>query len=65
MKTLKIYPEVRGTQAGYVIRYACPFCKAENSIINRSPRDHFKIARTVSCRNCRTRVAVLTPGRDA
>jgi len=61
MRTLKTYPEVRGTRAGYVIRYLCPSCRTENIIINRSAMDHFKIARVASCRHCRTRISVLTP----
>ncbi len=65
MKSLKSYPEVRGTRTGYVIRFTCPSCIAESIIVSNSPRDHFKNARDVSCRHCRTRITVLTPGRDA
>ena len=61
MKTLKAFPEARGTRTGYVIRYTCPTCIAENIIVSNSPRDHFKAERTVSCRNCRARVTVQTP----
>lgn len=65
MKIQKTYPEVRGTQAGYVIRYTCPECILESIIVNKSPRDHFKTERTVSCRHCRTRITVVTPARGS
>jgi len=65
MKTSIRYPEVRGTRTGYVIRYTCPACIIESIIVNTSPRDHFKSERTVSCRHCRARITVLTPGRGS
>ncbi|HVP96793.1 hypothetical protein [Methanoregula sp.] len=63
MKTLKVYPEAEGTRTGYTILYTCPSCMTKSTIVNSSPRDHFKNARIVSCRHCRIRVTVLTPGR--
>jgi DNA-directed RNA polymerase subunit RPC12/RpoP len=65
MRTIKSYPEVRGTRTGYMIRYTCPACIAESVIVNNSPKDHFKRTRTVTCRYCRTRMTVLTPGRES
>ena len=65
MASQKPYPEVLGTRAGCEIRYTCPSCIAESIIINRSPKDHFKSSRIASCRKCRTRMTVLTPGREA
>jgi transcription elongation factor Elf1 len=54
-------PEVTGTRTGYVIRFTCPACSAENVIVNKTPRDHFKEARDASCTKCRKRSSVLTP----
>jgi hypothetical protein len=54
-------PEVMGTRTGYVIRFMCPSCSAENVIVNKTPRDHFKEARDASCTKCRKRSSVVTP----
>ena len=54
-------PEAMGTRTGYVIRFTCPVCSAENVIVNKTPRDHFKEARDASCSSCRKRSSVLTP----
>ncbi|OPX65371.1 MULTISPECIES: hypothetical protein [unclassified Methanoregula] len=59
------HPNVRGTRTGYVIRYTCPSCTAESVIVNKSARDHFREARAAVCRHCRTRINVLTPGKDS
>jgi transcription elongation factor Elf1 len=53
--------EIMGTRTGYVIRFTCPHCAAENLIVNKTPRDHYKEARDASCTRCRKRSAVLTP----
>lgn len=59
------YPEVMGTRTGYVIRYTCPECAQESIIISTSARDHFRMSRVASCRHCRTRLNILTPGKDS
>jgi transcription elongation factor Elf1 len=64
MTIQKPYPEIRGTRTGYVIRFTCPSCAAESIIVNKMPKDHFRDARVASCRHCRARLNVLTPGRD-
>jgi hypothetical protein len=64
MTAYQSHPEIRGTRTGYVIRYTCPSCATESIIVSKSPRDHFKNARVVSCKNCRKRLNVLTPGRE-
>jgi hypothetical protein len=61
MSTQKSYPEIKGTRAGYVIRFTCPSCAAESIIVNKMPQDHFRKTRVVSCRHCKTRLTVLTP----
>jgi hypothetical protein len=53
-------PEITGTRTGYVIRFTCPQCAAENTIINKTPRDHFKESRDASCKACRKRFAIVT-----
>lgn len=55
------HPEIRGTRTGYVIRYTCPSCNAESIIVNKIARDHFSKSRGATCKNCRTRLTVLTP----
>lgn len=65
MKSVKSHLEVRGTRTGYVIRYTCPVCIVESIIVSKMPGDHFKSTRDVSCRHCRTRITVLTPGNGA
>ncbi|MGA2104322.1 MAG: hypothetical protein ABSG06_02910 [Methanoregula sp.] len=61
MSAQKSYPEIKGTRAGYVIRFTCPSCAAESIIVNKMPQDHFRSTRVVSCRHCKTRLTVLTP----
>ncbi|MFZ0005293.1 hypothetical protein [Methanoregula sp.] len=61
MSAQKSYPEIKGTRAGYVIRFTCPSCAAESIIVNKMPQDHFRNTRVVSCRHCKTRLTVLTP----
>ncbi len=56
-----IHPEIPGTRSGYVIRYTCPRCNTENSIVNKSPRDHYKLNRDTTCTCCRKRCRVVTP----
>ncbi|PKL64735.1 MAG: hypothetical protein CVV32_06525 [Methanomicrobiales archaeon HGW-Methanomicrobiales-3] len=58
-------PEVTGTRTGYVIRFTCPVCTAENLIVNKTPRDHFKETRDASCTRCRKRSTILTPNGPA
>jgi transcription elongation factor Elf1 len=61
MKNNSVKPEIAGTRSGYVIRFMCPQCNAENHIVNKTPRDHFKVARDASCTRCRKRYVVTTP----
>ncbi|MFA4878328.1 MAG: hypothetical protein WC586_13070 [Methanoregula sp.] len=61
MRERKKNPEINGTRTGYVIRFTCPACTAENIIITKTPRDHYKESRDASCRKCRTRSTILTP----
>jgi len=62
MTSQSLHLDIVGTRVGHVIRYTCPVCTAESSIVNKTPRDHFKEARVVSCKKCRSRLTVLTPG---
>jgi transcription elongation factor Elf1 len=61
MKNHSVKPEISGTRSGYVIRFTCPFCNAENSIVNKTPRDHYKLNRDAACTRCRNRSVVKTP----
>ena len=59
-----IKPEIMGTRTGYVIRFTCPVCFKENAIVNKTPRDHFRDTRDATCKHCRKRSKVLTPGTN-
>jgi len=61
MKNHSVKPEIAGTRSGYVIRFTCPVCHAENSIVNKTPRDHYKVARDATCHHCKKRCVVITP----
>jgi transcription elongation factor Elf1 len=65
MTKLTQKPEIMGTRTGYIIRFTCPLCAAENLIVNKTPRDHYKETRDASCSRCRKRSTVLTPNRPA
>jgi len=54
-------PEVIGTRSGYVIRFTCPDCYNENSIIFNMPRKFFQETRDASCTRCKKQFTVLTP----
>lgn len=54
-------PDIMGTRSGYVIQFTCPLCNTENSIVNKTPRDHYKECRDASCSNCRKHSTVITP----
>ena len=56
MKNQSVKPEIAGTRSGYVIRFTCPLCNAENSIVNKTPRDHYKLTRDAACSRCRKRM---------
>jgi len=55
-----VKPEITGTRSGYVIRFTCPVCYFENSIVNKTPRDHYKETRDASCSHCRKHFTVIT-----
>ena len=61
MKNHSVKPEIAGTRSGYVILFTCPLCNAENSIVNKTPRDHYKLTRDAACSRCRKRCTVTTP----
>jgi hypothetical protein len=61
MKTIP-RPEVAGTRAENAIRFTCPDCHAANTVVYDMPRDFFRETRDLSCKSCRKRFTVLTPG---
>lgn len=61
MKKHIVKPEITGTRSGYVIRFTCPLCNTENTIVNKIPRDHYKETRDASCSHCRKHSIVITP----
>ena len=54
--------EVKGTQAGYIIRFTCPSCHTENAIINKTPKDFYRKIRDARCHYCKKSSTVMTPG---
>ncbi|MDD1710738.1 MAG: hypothetical protein LUQ37_07535 [Methanoregulaceae archaeon] len=52
-----------GTRSGYVIRFTCPTCYKENSIICNMPKSYYKESRDGTCAQCRKHCEVLTPGQ--
>lgn len=54
-------PEVIGTRSGYVIRFTCPFCLKENSIVYNMPQHYFQETRNTSCGGCRKQFTIRTP----
>ena len=45
---------------GYVIRFTCPDCHNENSIIFNMPKSFYKDSRDGTCAKCRKHFMVLT-----
>jgi hypothetical protein len=58
-----VKPAVIGTRSGYVIRFTCPDCFKENSIVYNMPRDYYKDSRDGTCARCKKRYTVMTPGQ--
>ena len=56
--------EVRGTQAGYIIRFTCPSCHTENAIINKTPKDFYRKIRDARCHHCKKSSTVTTPAMN-
>jgi len=54
-------PTVIGTRSGYVIRFTCPSCSKENSIVYNMPKAYYKESREGVCSQCRKHYTVLTP----
>lgn len=61
MRSYTSKPEISGTRTGYVIRFTCPICASENTIVSKTPKDHYKESRDATCTKCRKRSRVLTP----
>ncbi len=59
-----VKPSVIGTRSGYVIRFTCPNCHNENSIIYNMPKSYYKDSRDGTCAKCRKHFMVLTPGQN-
>ena len=59
-----VKPTVIGTRSGYVIRFTCPDCNKENTIVFNMPKAFYKESRDGTCSKCRKRFTVLTPGHN-
>jgi transcription elongation factor Elf1 len=58
----EVKPTVLGTRSGYVIRFTCPSCFKENSIVFNMPKAYYKESREGTCAACKKHFTVLTPG---
>ena len=52
---------VNGTRSGYTIRFTCPNCAKENTIVYNMPKAFYKESRDAVCGKCRKHYTVLTP----
>lgn len=64
MMKSSVKPVVYGTRAGYEIRFTCPNCLKENSIVFNMPKAYYKESRDATCSQCKNHYTVLTPGRN-
>jgi hypothetical protein len=55
--------ECTGTQIGCEIRFTCPVCHADTTLIIKTPKDFYRRSRDVTCRHCKSRATVTTPGQ--
>ncbi len=62
MKTT-VRPTIIGTRSGYSIRFICPDCQNENSIVFNMPKAFYRESHEGTCGRCRKRFTVLTPGQ--
>ncbi len=62
MTKLALTQDVTGTRTGYVIKFTCPSCHHDNSIINKTPKESYRETRGATCRQCRNHYTVVTPG---
>ena len=56
-----VKPTVNGTRSGYTIRFTCPNCAKENTIVYNMPKAFYKESRDAVCGKCRKHYTVLTP----
>ncbi len=59
-----VKPTVVGTRSGYIIRFTCPDCSKENSIVCNMPKAYYKESRDGTCGQCKKHYTVLTPGKN-
>jgi hypothetical protein len=64
MMKSSVKPTVIGTRSGYSIRFTCPNCLEENSIMYNMPKPYYKESRDGTCRKCKKHYTVLTPGKN-
>ncbi|OPX74935.1 MAG: hypothetical protein A4E39_00361 [Methanoregulaceae archaeon PtaB.Bin152] len=57
----RVKPTVNGTRSGYTIRFTCPNCAKENTIVYNMPKAFYKESRDAVCGKCRKHYTVLTP----
>jgi transcription elongation factor Elf1 len=62
MTKFPLKQEAIGTRSGYIIRFTCPSCHNDNSIINKTPKNCYRETRDATCRQCKKHSTVITPG---
>ncbi|MDD1719591.1 MAG: hypothetical protein LUQ25_06000 [Methanoregulaceae archaeon] len=63
MMKSSVKPTVVGTRSGYVIRFTCPSCFKQNSIVYNMPKACYKVSRDATCAQCKKHITVLTSGQ--
>lgn len=54
--------QVIGTRSGYAIRFTCPACNHENSLMFNMPKAFYRESHEGTCVKCRKRYTIVTPG---
>ncbi|MCU0631009.1 MAG: hypothetical protein MUF37_07650 [Methanoregulaceae archaeon] len=60
-----LIPTIIGSRSGYAIRFTCPSCKNENSILYNMPKPYYKETREANCKRCRTRYTIYVPDENS
>ncbi|HUH78512.1 MAG TPA: hypothetical protein VLY83_01305 [Methanoregula sp.] len=64
MTKQSLKPVLIGSGSNNVIRFTCPDCNTQNTITCRMPKDFFRETRDASCRQCRARYTIVSPGSN-
>lgn len=60
-----LIPTIIGSRSGYAIRFSCPSCHNENTILYNMPKPYYKETREANCKRCRTRYTIYVPDENS